>query len=115
MPERGSGMGKTSVSLPRTMHVDGFVEDFVRINETMADRRFAFILGAGASQSSGIKTGGELVWEWLEILFQRDPARGGRDFTTWLAETKAGIDGFDSSRGAEFYPEVYAAVFGHDP
>lgn len=100
---------------PRTMHVDGFVDAFVRIDKMMVDRRFAFVLGAGASRSSGIKTGGEFVREWLEILYRRDPERGGLDLEGWLAETRAGIDGFDPARAAEFYPQVYAETFRADP
>jgi hypothetical protein len=50
------------------MHVDGFVREFERIHRTMKNRRFAFILVAGASKSSGIKTTGEFVREWIEIL-----------------------------------------------
>jgi hypothetical protein len=80
------------------MHVDGLVDAFVRIDRMMEDRRFAFVLGAGASRSSGIKTGGELVREWLEILYRRDPA---------ALSTKAGSPGLEVR--VEFYAYAHVA------
>src|SRR5689334_22962604 len=35
------------------------------------DRRLCFVLGAGASKSSGIKTGGELATLWLDEIKKR--------------------------------------------
>src|SRR5882757_9786394 len=32
------------------------------------DKKFCFVLGAGASKSSGIPTGGELAKEWFEQM-----------------------------------------------
>jgi len=102
---------------PRTrkMRVEGFVEEVKRTDQKMKNRRFAFILGAGASKSSNIKTGGEFVQEWLEILFHRDHLRGNRSFDQWLADTKAGIPALDPKKLAESYPAVYAETFQHDP
>ena len=114
MPKHRKGKAMPAAK-PRKMHVEGFAEEVKRIDATMKNRRFAFILGAGASKSSGVKTGGEFVREWLEILFQRDPDRGKRSFDQWLKETKAGIPNLDPTKLAESYPAVYEATFQHDP
>ena len=44
-------------------------EQFIRNFSVMADREVDFFLGAGASSSSGIPTGGDLVWEFKRTLF----------------------------------------------
>jgi protein O-mannosyl-transferase len=52
----------------------GLLEHFMQVHRQMADRAFAFLLGSGASKSSGIPTGGELVQQWLcELHRQLDP------------------------------------------
>ena len=38
-----------------------------------ADKKYCFLLGAGASKPSGIPTGGELVQKWMNEL--RSPGR----------------------------------------
>ena len=36
-----------------------------------AGERYCFMLGAGSSRSSGIRTGEELMWEWHTFLLER--------------------------------------------
>jgi len=42
-------------------------------NSTETGKRYCFIIGAGASRASGIKTGAELAEEWLAELEKIDP------------------------------------------
>ena len=50
-------------------------------DDIRSDKRFCFILGAGASKSSGIPTGSELATRWLEELTK---IHGSEDFETWI-------------------------------
>lgn len=98
------------------MNWKGLVDQFARVHKQMWDRRFAFVLGAGASRSSGIKTAGELVEEWLHILHLRDPVHHDLKFEKWRDQhAKDHVAGFDPMRAAEFYPQVYSATFKDDP
>ncbi len=51
--------------------LDGVLAELSWIDLKMPDRRFAFVLGAGASFSSGIPTGKELAPRWLKDLHLR--------------------------------------------
>ena len=106
----------TVANAPKEMSWKGLVEQFARVDKQMPDRRFAFVLGAGASKSSGIKTAGELVDEWLQILHKRDPVHHGLKFDEWRDQhARTFIEGFESARSADFYPQAYSATFKDDP
>jgi Tfp pilus assembly protein PilF len=123
-PRRG-GAGRTARTSTRSrtrdpaeppaLHVEGFVERFARDHRTRPDRPFLFMLGAGASRSSGIKTGGELVEDWLRDLYCEDPAHDDCDFETWVRDNRAGIESFDPDDRAAAYPFVYDCCFREDP
>jgi Tfp pilus assembly protein PilF len=101
---------------PQELSAVGFLDEFMRIHEQMEDRLFAFILGAGASVTSGIPAGGALVWKWLEEL--RRLAVGDDDsltLETWATEENLGIPSFSLEEAASFYPQVYDRRFGRDP
>ena len=49
-------------------NLDGALDVIANIHKDMEDRSFAFILGAGASVTSGIPSGGTLAKRWLEEL-----------------------------------------------
>lgn len=94
--------------------VAGFLDHFVGIDARMPDRAFAFVLGAGASVTSGIPAGGALVYRWLhELHRQCDDQR--RPFAEWATAETLGIEGFDVDNAAQFYPEIYQLRFGDDP
>ena len=68
--------------------------------------RFAFLLGAGASRSSGIGTAAELASKWVKQLKEDDP------------EAFLGLrinNSYDSSELAKCYRAIYQARFGHNP
>ena len=45
----------------RRIHLLGFIEEIRHSSANMPDRRFCFVLGAGASEASPIPTAGELA------------------------------------------------------
>ena len=94
----------------------GLLDHFVKIQREMQDRAFCFVLGAGASASSGIPTGGQLVWNWLgELQRQLDPEHDRRPLAEWATAANLGIPGFEIARAAEFYPQVFELRFNADP
>lgn len=100
---------------PPIMHVQGFVDRFDRDHRLMPDRPFLFILGAGASKASGIRTAAEFVKDWLETLYHEDPEHPELSFEDWVRQNRAGIEGFDPDDWAVAYPRVYERCFRHDP
>ena len=84
---------------PRTITLKQFLRHF----EEQRNRKFCFILGAGASKSSGIPTGAELAFQWLnEIEEDLDKDQ----FETWLKEK-----GIARDDPASFYPQIFARRF----
>jgi hypothetical protein len=65
----------------RRIHLLGFVEEVRHIHASMPDRRFCFVLGAGASKTSLIPTAGELGLEWLRKIHTECGGAAG-DFAT---------------------------------
>ena len=53
---------------PKTINQNRLVRMFRDIKKNNGEMRFCFLIGAGASKSSGIKTGWELSKEWYEVL-----------------------------------------------
>ncbi len=109
-----------SASSIRRIHLLGFVNEVRHIHETMPDRRFCFVLGAGASKPSGIRTAGELGLEWLKKL-HTEVGGTPEDFTKWLSEGGHGIAELPANTGitdiaaiAAAYPAIYQKKWGHD-
>ena len=104
----------------RRIHLLGFVAEVRHIHANMPDRRFCFLLGAGASKTSRIPTAGELGLEWLKkIHLERGEAVG--DFTKWLSDGASGLKELppktsitDLAAIAAVYPAIYQAKWGHD-
>ena len=68
--------------------------------------RFAFLLGAGASRSSGIGSAAELASKWVKQLKEDDPE----------VLHELGIsDGDEASKMAKAYSAIYQARFAHRP
>jgi len=72
------------------------------------DRRFCFVLGAGASRSSGIKTGGELAGIWLNEIKQMEDSEA--EFDAFVEGKKITINNPGAS-----YPDIYEERFKIDP
>lgn len=93
----------------------GFVEEFGGIDIRMPERRFVFVLGAGASKASDIPTGIELIDIWLTELRERESSHGTGQMEEWASAERLRIPDFTYSNRAAFYPQVYARRFEHDP
>ncbi|ALU45787.1 tetratricopeptide repeat protein [Pseudoalteromonas rubra] len=91
----------------------GFLDELQRINDTMEDRRFVFILGAGASIQSGVKGAAPLAREWMQMLFHR-VVSPETDFDSWLKLNPLDIKGWQSDNLAGHYPEIFAHCFAGD-
>ena len=82
------------------------LKQFVRHFGEQSSRKFCFILGAGASKSSGILTGAELARQWLyEIKEDLD----NDQFELWCK-----TESIDESEPANSYPKIFAKRFEVD-
>lgn len=93
--------------------LDGVLDDMRRVDQTMKDRQFAFILGAGASRTSGIPTGQELAKRWLEDIHLRE-CLVGCPLDEWLNETKIIDEQLNLENAGEFYPQIFERRFNCD-
>lgn len=93
--------------------LEGVLDELRRIDRTMRDRRFAFILGAGASVTSGIPTGQSLARKWLGELHLR-LAGDAVPMDDWLRTDPLGIAGLDVEHAAEHYPQIFERRFEGD-
>lgn len=80
----------------------------------MLDRRFCFILGAGASVQSGIPSGKDLVAKWLRELHVRENG-SQKSLEEWATAENLGIAGFEYDKASSFYPHVFERRFSDDP
>lgn len=85
-----------------------FINIIKGIHETshVADRRFCFILGAGASRNSNIPTGFELARRWFEEIKERMSFHG---FNLWVRENE-----IDENNLGSKYGEIYLTRFEND-
>ncbi|HEV2805547.1 MAG TPA: hypothetical protein VGW57_11525 [Chthoniobacterales bacterium] len=76
---------------------------------------FCFILGAGASKPSGVRTGAKLARFFVEEMYHAENFETGA-MEQWAMAERLGIAGFDLARAEEFYPQLYLRKFGehHD-
>lgn len=91
----------------------GALDEMKRINDTMKDRQFAFILGAGASFTSGIPTGQILAQRWLKDLHLRECA-DGRSLEQWMTGCGVGKDELTWETAAEHYSQIFERRFDGD-
>lgn len=86
----------------RKLSLDGFIDEFKEVTVSSRPRRFCFVLGAGASVSSGIPTAQRLAARWEERLRKRY----GSEHEAWKQER-----GITAENQAEHYSDYYEAVF----
>lgn len=98
---------------PEQWDVEGLVDHVVQIHRTMQDVRFCFILGAGASVTSGIPAAGRLVARWLDELHRRHGR--GKTLQQWAETLTEDIRGFTLANATSFYSQVFARRFRHFP
>jgi Tfp pilus assembly protein PilF len=96
------------------MTATGFVRAFALQHKTRQNRPFCWILGAGASVSSGIPTANDLARVFLRELCIEENG-SDKNMADWLAIGGPGIPGLDPANPARHYPEIYHARFGDCP
>ena len=89
----------------RELSLDGFVQEFKSVSQGPYPRKFCFVLGAGASTTSGIKSGEELVNIWDQELEIRNKA----EHNAWKEAQKITEDNKYS-----FYSRYYERRFERD-
>lgn len=97
----------------QTWTLAGFLAELQRITEHMPDRRFVFILGAGASIQSGVKSAHALAIEWMEIIHHREIGNYS-NFDEWLDSNPFKLIDWDSNNIARFYPYIFEHCFSGD-
>lgn len=99
-PERMVAMACEELSL------NGFIQEMKDVTTGSHPRRFCFVLGAGASRSSGIKSGQELVRVWDKELRERNET----EYQRWRKE----LDITDENM-SNFYSYYYEKRFNRCP
>ncbi len=94
----------------RLITLPGFLDAFASQHRDRQDRPFCFILGAGASQQSGIPAGATMAKEWLELLHKQEDF-DGLPLDQWATAERLGVPGFDFDNLARFYPDLYSRCF----
>lgn len=97
-------------------NLDGVLRELEKFHSTMDDRQFAFILGAGASASSGIPTGHALAQQWLEEIHQRECLDKELNLHTWLDSEQSGWRDKEIKieEAGSHYPTIFERRFKGD-
>src|SRR5687768_7788236 len=104
-------IAKVGGTEPRSLSMLGLVRKFRQINDTMQNRNFCFILGAGASVTSGIKSANRMVDEWIDVLYREVTNYTGAVPNGWATDETLGITGFDTNDPAGSYSALYRRMF----
>lgn len=88
------------------LSLPGFVKEMKAVTKGAHPRRFCFVLGAGASRSSGIKSGQELVRLWDKELRERNE----EEYLRWRSEL-----GITDQNMSNFYSYYYEKRFRRCP
>ena len=84
------------------LSLSGFVKEIKEVSNGSHSRKFCFVLGAGASKSSGIKSGQELVNIWEKDLLERNTETHQK----WKEQL-----GINDKNKYEFYSQYYERRF----
>ncbi|TYL41858.1 hypothetical protein [Dickeya sp. ws52] len=94
---------------------EGVLDEIQKLNADMKDRSLAFILGAGASVTSGIPAGGDLANTWLQEIYLRQCLdQKSKSLEVWAAGA-LGIPNFQLSDAATHYSKIFELRFTGDP
>ena len=88
------------------LSLSGFINEMKDVSKGPHQRKFCFVLGAGASRASGIKSGQELVDIWDKEL----AVRNREEHLRWKAEKK-----ITDENKYGFYSQYYDRRFGKEP
>ncbi|QBR33374.1 MULTISPECIES: tetratricopeptide repeat protein [Pseudomonas] len=93
--------------------LEGVLDELARLDSSMHDRHFAFILGSGASFSSNIPTGKDLAQRWLTDLHLRE-CRSDENLEDWVKSSGIVSGNLTYETAAEFYPQIFERRFRGD-
>lgn len=93
--------------------LEGVLDELARLDSSMHDRHFAFILGSGASFSSNIPTGKDLAQRWLTDLHLRE-CRSDEHLEDWVKSSGIVSGNLTYETAAEFYPQIFERRFRGD-
>ncbi len=88
------------------LSISGFIKEMKDVSYGTHPRKFCFVLGAGASITSGIKSGQELVDIWEKELLERN----GTAHSNWKSE-----NGITEENQYSFYSQYYERRFNRQP
>jgi Flp pilus assembly protein TadD len=88
------------------LSLSGFINEIENVSSGPHPRKFCFILGAGASKTSNIKSGQELVDIWDKELLERNPT----EYQKWKCESTITDDNKYS-----YYSHYYEKRFSRHP
>lgn len=88
------------------LSINGFMQEIKDVSDGHHPRKFCFVLGAGASISSGIKSGQELVDIWDKELLKRNKD----EYLKWKSELK-----ITDENKYSFYSQYYEQRFQRHP
>lgn len=88
------------------LSLQGFLDEIKAVSSGPHPRKFCFVLGAGASRASGIKSGQELVDIWEKELLLRNK----EDYLKWKNENK-----ITEENKYSFYSQYYEKRFKRQP
>jgi hypothetical protein len=100
------------------LNTHGFLDDFLHRHRNLRERPFCWVLGSGASQSSGIPMGRKLTDKWLTEMYERAPHTSNPkpSIEEWANEKfKKSIPGFSYERAVDFYPYIYQCRYERYP
>ena len=100
---------------PEHISLIGLADRFIETHKNMPNRAFAFVLGAGASRSSGIKTAGEMVDDWIKLLFREAKGDAPGEPKAWATKATLRISKYDPSDPAASYSQLYKRMYIKDP
>jgi protein O-mannosyl-transferase len=107
-------MRQDQSAVPKVISMLGLVDEFRHFHKTMQDRRFAFVLGAGASKSSGIKLASEMVVDWINQLHRASASAQGQAESEWANAANLKIAEFDPLNPAASYSALYQRMYEDD-
>lgn len=100
---------------PQRMSMLGLVEKFRSVHEKMPARKFCFVLGAGASVTSGINSANRMVGEWIATIYRESVGHTGPVPPDWACDATLRITGFDRKDPAASYSALYRRMYENDP
>lgn len=100
---------------PQTISLLSLADRFIEDHKRMPNRAFAFVLGAGASRSSGIKGAPQMVEDWIRSLHREATGEVDGDCKAWATAKSLGIKHYDPADPAASYSELYRRMYARDP